>query len=147
MPSKTDFIAVFDSGVGGVSVLRDAMKLIRAKLIEVMRRLSKFALEYKDLPCLGYTHLQPAQLTTVGKRACLWLQDLYMDLDELDDATDALKGVAVVMISSEMPEVLGMSDRVAVMHQGEITGVFDNDESLTQEKILYYATGGDKHTA
>ena len=74
-----------------VLMLRDAMKLIRAKLIEVMRRLSKFALEYKDLPCLGYTHLQPAQLTTVGKRACLWLQDLYMDLDELDDATDALK--------------------------------------------------------
>ena len=57
------------------------------------------------------------------------------------------QGVAVVMISSEMPEVMGMSDRVAVMHQGEITGVFDNDETLTQEKILYYATGGDKHTA
>ena len=57
------------------------------------------------------------------------------------------QGVAVIMISSEMPEVLGMSDRVAVMHQGEITGVFDNDGTLTQEKILYYATGGDKHTA
>ena len=57
------------------------------------------------------------------------------------------QGVAVVMISSEMPEVMGMSDRVAVMHQGEITGVFDNDAALTQEKILYYATGGDKHTA
>ena len=54
-------------------------------------------------------------------------------------------GVAVIMISSELPEILGMSDRVAVMHQGEITGVFDNDETLTQEKILYYATGGDKH--
>ena len=57
------------------------------------------------------------------------------------------QGVAVIMISSEMPEVLGMSDRVAVMHQGEITGVFDNDGTLTQEKILYYATGGDKHVA
>ena len=57
------------------------------------------------------------------------------------------EGVAVIMISSELPEILGMSDRVAVMHQGEITGVFDNDETLTQEKILYYATGGDKHTA
>ena len=57
------------------------------------------------------------------------------------------QGVAVVMISSELPEILGMSDRVAVMHQGEITGVFDNDGTLTQEKILYYATGGDKHTA
>ena len=57
------------------------------------------------------------------------------------------QGVAVIMISSELPEILGMSDRVAVMHQGEITGVFDNDGTLTQEKILYYATGGDKHTA
>ena len=57
------------------------------------------------------------------------------------------QGVAVIMISSELPEILGMSDRVAVMHQGEITGVFDNDETLTQEKILYYATGGEKHTA
>lgn len=57
------------------------------------------------------------------------------------------QGVAVIMISSEMPEILGMSDRVAVMHQGEITGVFDNDGSLNQEKILYYATGGDKHIA
>ena len=56
-------------------------------------------------------------------------------------------GVAVIMISSELPEILGMSDRVAVMHQGTITGVFDNDGTLTQEKILYYATGGDKHTA
>ena len=56
-------------------------------------------------------------------------------------------GVAVIMISSELPEILGMSDRVAVMHQGEITGIFDNDETLTQEKILYYATGGDKHKA
>ena len=51
------------------------------------------------------------------------------------------------MISSELPEILGMSDRVAVMYQGTITGIFDNDETLTQEKILYYATGGDRHTA
>ena len=57
------------------------------------------------------------------------------------------QGAAVVMISSELPEILGMSDRVAVMHQGTITGIFDNDETLTQEKILYYATGGDRHTA
>lgn len=72
-------------------MLRDATKLIRTKLVEVMRRLSAFALEYKDMPTLGYTHLQPAQLTTVGKRACLWLQDLYMDLQELDDAARAIK--------------------------------------------------------
>ncbi|MGJ4849227.1 sugar ABC transporter ATP-binding protein [Bacillota bacterium Meth-B3] len=57
------------------------------------------------------------------------------------------QGVAVVMISSELPEILGMSDRVAVMCQGEVTGVFDNDGTLSQEKILYYATGGDRHGA
>ena len=57
------------------------------------------------------------------------------------------QGAAVVMISSELPEILGMSDRVAVMHQGTITGTFANDGTLTQEKILYYATGGDLHTA
>ena len=50
-------------------------------------------------------------------------------------------GAAVIMISSELPEVLGMADRVAVMYQGAINGIFDNDATLTQEKILYYATG------
>ena len=74
-----------------ILMLRDATALIRKKLIEVMRRLAKFAMDYKALPTLGYTHLQPAQLTTVGKRACLWLQDLYMDLTELDDAAKAVK--------------------------------------------------------
>ena len=74
-----------------ILMLRDAIALIRKKLIEVMRRLAKFAMEYRALPTLGYTHLQPAQLTTVGKRACLWLQDLYMDLNELDDAAKAVK--------------------------------------------------------
>ena len=74
-----------------ILMLRDAIALIRKKLIEVMRRLTKFSMDYKALPTLGYTHLQPAQLTTVGKRACLWLQDLYMDLTELDDAAKAVK--------------------------------------------------------
>ena len=56
-------------------------------------------------------------------------------------------GAAVIMISSELPEIMGMSDRVAVMHQGRITGILDNDQTLTQEKILYYATGGERQTA
>ena len=74
-----------------VLMLRDALKLVREKVVEVLRRLRKFAWEYKGLPCLGYTHLQPAQLTTVGKRACLWMQDLTMDLDEIDFALKSLK--------------------------------------------------------
>ena len=74
-----------------VLMLRDALALVREKVVEVLRRLRKFAWEHKGLPCLGYTHLQPAQLTTVGKRACLWMQDLYMDLDEIDFALKSLK--------------------------------------------------------
>ncbi len=56
-------------------------------------------------------------------------------------------GAAVIMISSELPEIIGMSDRVAVMHQGRITGILNNDQSLTQEEILQYATGGARQTA
>lgn len=60
--------------------LRDAYDVIIPKLVNVIDRLSKFALEYKDLPVLGWTHFQPAQLTTVGKRATLWIQELLWDL-------------------------------------------------------------------
>ena len=67
-----------------IIVMREGLRLIRRKLLTVISQLAKFADEYKKLPCLGYTHLQPAQLTTVGKRACLWLNELMMDLDELD---------------------------------------------------------------
>ncbi len=74
-----------------ILMLRDALRLVRQKVVEVLRRLRAFAWEYKDLPTLGYTHLQPAQLTTVGKRACLWMQDLTMDLEEIDFALKSLK--------------------------------------------------------
>ena len=74
-----------------ILMLRDALLLIRQKLAEVLRRLRRFAWEYRELPCLGYTHLQPAQLTTVGKRATLWMQDLVMDMDEVNFALSSLK--------------------------------------------------------
>ena len=54
------------------------------KAVQVVRNLSAFADRWKDTPCLGYTHLQPAQLTTVGKRAALWINELLMDIDELE---------------------------------------------------------------
>ncbi|MDL2274329.1 adenylosuccinate lyase [Oscillospiraceae bacterium OttesenSCG-928-G22] len=72
-------------------IMREAMRLVRKKLLAVVRALSDFALEYKDMPTLGFTHFQPAQLTTVGKRACLWIQDLLLDLEEIDFALGALK--------------------------------------------------------
>lgn len=62
-----------------VVIIDRALDIVLAKLVNVMDKLKKFALQYKDLPTLGFTHLQPAQLTTVGKRASLWLEDLEMD--------------------------------------------------------------------
>ncbi|KAI0207872.1 Adenylosuccinate lyase [Lamellibrachia satsuma] len=72
-------------------VLRDAFDVIIPKLARCVDRLSKFAGEHRSLPCLGFTHLQPAQLTTVGKRACLWIQDLLMDLRNIQRAQDDLR--------------------------------------------------------
>ena len=65
-------------------LLNEAMKLIHKKLVCVIKALSDFAMQYKDLPTLGFTHFQAAQLTTVGKRATLWIQDLLMDLEDLE---------------------------------------------------------------
>jgi adenylosuccinate lyase len=73
-----------------VIIMREAMELVRKKLINVIYHLSNFALQYKALPCLAYTHLQPAQLTTVGKRATLWINELIMDLDEVDYRIESL---------------------------------------------------------
>ncbi|MCI8413235.1 MAG: adenylosuccinate lyase [Clostridia bacterium] len=72
-------------------ILKEGLELIKAKLVAVMDKLAKFALRYKGMPALGFTHLQPAQLTTVGKRATLWLQDLLLDYDNLCHLTDTLK--------------------------------------------------------
>ena len=66
-------------------IMYDALKIIKNKLVNVMDKLRAFALKYKELPTLGFTHLQPAQLTTVGKRATLWLQDLEMDYNDLEN--------------------------------------------------------------
>ena len=70
---------------------RDALRYLRGQLLAVMRNLCDFADRYAGMPCLGYTHFQPAQLTTVGKRATLWLQDLLLDLEELDDVIGAIR--------------------------------------------------------
>lgn len=67
-----------------IIVMTDALKLVRNKLVGTIRVLSKFAMKYKDLPTLAFTHFQPAQPTTVGKRATLWIQDLMMDLEDAE---------------------------------------------------------------
>ena len=70
---------------------KEALLLVRKKLVAVIARLSRFALAYKSLPTLGFTHFQPAQLTTVGKRATLWANELMMDLEEVDFRLENLK--------------------------------------------------------
>ena len=65
-------------------IMHEALALVRKKLINVISRLSDFSLKYKDLPVLAFTHFQPAQPTTLGKRATLWMNDLMLDLEELD---------------------------------------------------------------
>lgn len=67
-----------------VILMSEALKIIKQKLIVVINNLKEFAIKNKSVTCLGYTHFQPAQLTTVGKRATLWIQDLLEDLDELE---------------------------------------------------------------
>ena len=67
-----------------IIIMTEAMKIVRKKLVNVIRILSHFAEEYKDLPTLAFTHFQPAQPTTVGKRATLWMQEFLMDLEDVE---------------------------------------------------------------
>ncbi len=72
-------------------LMSEALKLVRKKLINVIAELAKFADRYKNLPTLAFTHFQPAQPTTVGKRATLWTQEFLMDLEDLDYVLGSLK--------------------------------------------------------
>ena len=74
-----------------IIIMTEAMKLVRKKLINVINELAKFALKYKDLPTIAFTHFQPAQPTTVGKRATLWIQELLLDLNDLNYQIDQQK--------------------------------------------------------
>ena len=72
-------------------IYRDALRFIRSEVIGVIKNLARFACETKDIPTLGYTHYQPAQLVTVGKRACLWIQDFASDVEEIDFVLSGMK--------------------------------------------------------
>ena len=74
-----------------VILMRDALRIVRRKLVNVIALLSEFAMKYRDMPALAYTHLQPAQLTTVGKRATLWAYEFLQDLEEIDHRLGTLK--------------------------------------------------------
>ena len=65
-------------------IMREALYIVRKKLINVIAELKDFAMKYRNMPTLAFTHFQPAQPTTVGKRAALWLNELTMDLDDVN---------------------------------------------------------------
>jgi len=94
---------------------RDALRLIRDRVVLCMEALADFAREWRDLPTLGYTHFQPAQPTTVGKRCTLWLQDLALDVEEIDFRLETLRfrGVrGTTGTQASFLELLGDHDRV-----------------------------------
>lgn len=101
-----------------VIVIDKALDIILQKLVNVINNLKEFALKYKDLPTLGFTHFQPAQLTTVGKRACLWLEDVMMDYASLCDLKNKVK-------------LRGVKGTTGT--QASFMDLFDNDEKKVKE--------------
>jgi adenylosuccinate lyase len=91
-------------------LLREALTLVRDKLAGAIDALSDFALRWKDLPCLGYTHFQPAQLVTVGKRATLWCHELILDLQEVERRIETLKFLGVKGTTGTQASFLALFD-------------------------------------
>ncbi len=106
-----------------IIIMKDGLNLIKEKLLTLMKLLSDFCFKFKDLACLSYTHLQPAQLTTVGKRAALWLQDFFSDYEE---TTLLIKNLKL------------LGSKGATGTQASFLKLFKNDEKkvkLLEEKI------------
>ncbi|KYH29865.1 MULTISPECIES: adenylosuccinate lyase [Clostridium] len=99
-------------------IMRDALIIVRNKIIKIIENLSDFAIRYKSLPTLAFTHLQPAQLTTVGKRATLWIQDLILDLENLEFVISKLR-------------LRGAKGTTGT--QASFMKLFNNDESLVKK--------------
>ena len=114
-----------------ILIMREALVLVRRKLLNVMDLLAKFARQYKNMPALAYTHLQPAQLTTVGKRAALWLNEFYMDYEEISRRIDSLA-------------LLG--SKVTTGTQASFVELFDGDDKKIQavEESIAKEMGFDK---
>ena len=93
-----------------IIIMTEGLKLIRNKLITVIRNLSKFADEYKALPTLAFTHFQPAQPTTVGKRATLWLQELLMDLEDVEYQLSKAKLLGAMVTTGTQASFLELFD-------------------------------------
>ena len=102
-------------------LLREGLELVLDKAVNVLARLAAFARQYRDLPTLGYTHFQPAQVVTVGKRACLWTQDLLMDIEDIENAIGRLRCRGVKGTTGTQASFLalfdGDGDKVARLDQ------------------------------
>lgn len=111
-------------------IMHDALELIREKLSVVISKLSEFAIEYRSLPTLGFTHYQPAQLVTVGKRATLWIQDLLIDLNDLEYVLFSMK-------------LLGSKGTTGT--QASFMNLFDNDSEKVKklDKLIAARMGFD----
>lgn len=107
-----------------IIIMRDALLLIKKKIITVLYHLSNFAMKYKDMPTLGFTHFQPAQLTTVGKRASLWMQDLVLDIENIDFLLSKLK-------------LRGVKGTTGT--QASFMNLFEDDESKVKALDTYVA--------
>ncbi len=107
-----------------IIVMRDALTLIRKRLVSVISALAEFAEKYKDMPTLGFTHYQPAQLTTVGKRATLWINELLYDLSELEFRIDSMR-------------LLGSKGTTGT--QASFIELFDGDEDKIKRMEEYIA--------
>jgi adenylosuccinate lyase len=115
-------------------IMREAMKLLCGRLANAIDALGEFILRYKDLPTLGYTHYQPAQLTTVGKRATLWAQDLALDLEELEHRLATLRFRGVKGTTGTQASFLSLFDgdhgKVEEL-DSRVTAAFGFDSSYT----------------
>lgn len=105
--------------------MREGLKLLRGRMVEILEQLSEFALKYKDLPTLGYTHFQSAQLTTVGKRSTLWLQSLVSDFEELEYRLESIKCRGVKGTTGTQASFLELFN-------GDVEKVFELDKMVTK---------------
>lgn len=124
-----------------IIIMTEGLKLIKKKLINVIAYLKKFAEEYKGLPTLGFTHFQPAQLTTVGKRATLWIQELLMDLEDVDYQLSKAKLLGSKGTTGTQASFLELFD-------GDHEKVKKLDEMITKEMGFnaYFAVSGQTYS-
>ena len=108
-----------------IIIMREALDLIKKKLATVIRKLSEFAMKYRSMPALGFTHFQPAQLVTVGKRATLWIQDLLIDLEDLEYLQSSMK-------------LLGSKGTTGT--QASFMSLFDNDSEKVRKLEMLIAS-------